>query len=83
MRVSFFLVSDDLHLPVLYLKHTSGLLHATMLKETKIYTINNEQVVKLKNSNENEPEIIVNVNMTPNANGWKLASDHGLYIKLD
>ena len=54
-----------------------------MLKEAKIYTINNEQVVKLKNSNENESEIIVNLNMTPNANGWELASDHGLYIKFD
>ena len=54
-----------------------------MLKETKIYTINNEQFIKLKNSNKNESEIMINLNMTPNANGWALAADHGLYIKFD
>ena len=70
-------------MPIVYLKNTNGSTHATMLKETKIYTINNEQFIKLKNSNKNESEIMVNLNMTPNANGWALATDHGLYIKFD
>ena len=54
-----------------------------MLKETKIHSINNEQFIKLKNSDKNESEIMVNLNMTPNANGWELATDHGLYVKFD
>ena len=54
-----------------------------MLKESKIYTINNEQFIKLKNSDKNESEIMVNLNMTPNVNGWKLATNQGLYIQFD
>ena len=70
-------------MPIVYLKHTSGLTHATMLKESKIHMINNEQFIKLKNSDKNESEIVVNLNMTPNANGWELATDHGLYVIFD
>ena len=58
-------------------------MHATMLKESKIHTKNNEQFIKLKNSNKNESEIMVNLNLMPNASGWELAADHGLYIEFD
>ena len=54
-----------------------------MLKEAKIHIINNEQFIIVKNSDKNETEIKVNLNMTSNASGWSLASDLGLYIKLD
>ena len=83
IRINFSFISDDPHLPIVYLKHTSGATHATMLKEAKIYTINNEQFIKLKNSKKEESEIMMNLNLTPNANGWALKADYGLYIKFD
>ena len=69
-------------MPVVYLKNPAGGLHATILKEAKIHTANHNQFIIVKNSDKNETEIKVNLNMTPNAIGWSLASDLGLYIKL-
>ena len=70
-------------MPIIYLKNMSGDIHATVLKETKIHTINNEQFIKLKNSDKKESEIVVNLNKTPNSNGWELFSDSGIYFKFE
>ena len=74
--------SGDNHLPIVYLENSTGGFHATILKETKISTINNNQFIIVKNSDTNESEIQVNLDMTQRTNGWRLAVDVGLYIEF-
>ena len=69
-------------MPIVLLTKSNG-LHATVLEENTVFGTGPDRFVKIKNSNKNEPTIEVKLNMTPNSNGWSLASTACLYIKFD
>ena len=69
-------------MPIVLLTKSNG-LHATVLEENTVHGTGPDRFVKIKNSNKNEPTIEVKLNMTPNSNGWSLASTACLYIKIN
>ena len=50
------------------------------LKENIIHGVGNDQHVKIKNTDKNEPIIEVKLDLSPNSNGWSLGGDLGLFI---
>ena len=70
-------------MPIVMLKNPNGDLHLTVLEENIIFGTGPDRFVKIKNSNKNEPTIEVKLNMTPNSNGWLLASTASMYIKIN
>ena len=57
-------------------------IHATVLEENKIFGNGPDRFVKIKNSYINEPTIKVRLDLTPNPNGWALATDICLYLQF-
>ena len=56
--------------------------HAAVLEENTIFGSGSDRFVKIKNSYVNEPTIEVRLDLTPNPNGWALATDNCLYLQF-
>ena len=56
--------------------------HATVLKENKIFGSGPDRFVKIKNTDAFDPIIEVKLDMTPNPDGWALATNNCLYIEF-
>ena len=70
-------------MPLILLRNSSGGLHLTVLKENTVFGTGPDRFVKIKNSDKNEPTIEVKLDLTPNTNGWMLATKDCLYIELN
>ena len=57
--------------------------HLAVLKKNTVFRSGRNRYVVIKNSDKNEPTIEVNLNLSPNRNGWSLLGTACFYIKFD
>ena len=57
--------------------------HLAVLKENTVFGCGPDRFVKIKNSDQNEPEIEVKLDLSSNSNGWSLVATACIYIEFD
>ena len=61
----------------------TSISHCAVMKENTIHETGANRFIILKNSNKEDPELKIKLNMTSSQNDWKLLTPICYYIKLD